>query len=159
MPFDGTDFQAPTVLDTGVFPPWSKHGCRKWIEARFRRERRGINAEVILRAPSPSDRDAAIAQLLHDAKGLIEDPKNWTRGTYRSLSGRRCAVGALRAVAGRLKGPGPAWSAHELLIKVARSRGFSSVEAMNDRSSHAAVLEAFDEAIALARRWKATAKE
>jgi hypothetical protein len=47
--------------------------------------------------------------------------------------------------------PSPAWSGHELLINIASSRGFASVEAMNDRSSHAAVLAAFDEAIALAQ--------
>jgi hypothetical protein len=90
-------------------------------------------------------------QLLLDAKSLIEDPKNWTRGTYRSFTGRHRAIGALRAVAGRLRSPSPAWSAHELLIKIARSRGFASVEAMNDKSSHAAVLAAFDEAIGLAQ--------
>jgi hypothetical protein len=44
----------------------------------------------------------------------------------------------------------PVWAAHGYLITVARSRGFTNVEAMNDRSSHAAVLRAFDEAIALA---------
>ena len=106
---------------------------------------------MILRPPVPADRGATIIQLLQDAKGLIEDSRNWTRRAYRSFRGRHCAVGALRAVAGCLKGPSPAWSALELLIKVAESRGFESVEAMNDRSSHGAVLTAFDEAIALAQ--------
>jgi hypothetical protein len=144
MPFDGTDFQRPSVPDTGLFPLWSKHGCRNWLETRLRRDGR-------VGDPSLADRDGTIMQLLLDAKSLIEDPKNWTRGTYRSFTGRHCAIGALRAVAGRLKSPSPAWSAHELLIKIARSRGFASVEAMNDKSSHAAVLAAFDEAIGLAQ--------
>jgi hypothetical protein len=144
MPFDGTDFQSQSMPDTGLFPLWSKHGCRNWLDSRLRRDgRRGY--------PPLADRDATVLQLLLDAKSLIEDPKNWTRGTYRSLRGRRCAIGALRAVAGSLKSPSPAWSAHQLLNKVARSRGFNSVEAMNDKSSHAAVLAAFDEAIALAQ--------
>lgn len=151
MPFDGTDFELRTTLDTGLFPIWSKHGCRRWVETRLRREGRGKGTGALLRAPSPSDRDAAIVLLLQEARALIEDPKNWTQGTYRSFRGRYCAVGALRAVARRLSGPVPAWSAHELLINIARSRGFASVEAMNDRSSHAAVLALFDETIALAQ--------
>jgi hypothetical protein len=142
MPFDGTDFQRPSVPDTGLFPLWSKHGCRNWFDIRFRREGRS--------GYPLADRDATVIQLLLDAKGLIEDPKNWTRGTYRSLRGRHCAIGALRAVAGRLRSPSSAWSAHQLLIKVARSHGFASVEAMNDKSSHTAVLAAFDDAIGLA---------
>jgi hypothetical protein len=148
MPFDGTDFRAPPALDTGIFPLWSKHGFRLWLKARFRVQDRKI-APAVLRAPHP-DRDQAVAQLLRDARDLIADPRNWTQRIYRSFRGRRCAVGALRAVASRLDDPSLAWSAHGLLIKIARSRGFTNVEAMNDRSSHGAVLRAFDEAIALA---------
>jgi hypothetical protein len=61
-------------------------------------------------------------------------------------------VGALRAAAKRLEDPSIAWSAHALLIDVARSRGFTNVETMNDRSSHAAVLAVFDQAIRTAER-------
>lgn len=71
------------------------------------------------------------------------------RGTYWWFPGRRCAVGALRAAAKRVKDPVPAWLAHSFLTSVARSRGFVNVEAMNDRSSHAAVLQAFGDAITL----------
>jgi hypothetical protein len=149
MPFDGTDFRAPPALDTGIFPLWSKHGFRLWLKTRFRPENRKI-VPVVLRAPLPTKRDAAVAQLLRDARELIADPRNWTQRIYRSFRGRRCAVGALRAAASRLDDPTLAWSAHGMLIKIARSRGFTNVEAMNDRSSHAAVLRAFDEAIALA---------
>jgi hypothetical protein len=149
MPFDGTYFPAPTPSDTGLFPIWSRHGCRLWFEARLRRNR---SSDALLRAPVPADRDLAVAGLLREAKGMISDPENWTRRTYRSFGGQRCAVGALRAAAKRLDDPGIAWSAHALLIDVARSRGFTNVETMNDRSSHAAVLAAFDQAIRTAER-------
>ena len=99
-----------------------------------------------------SERQLAVGDLLRDAKELINGPKDWTRRTYRSYGGQRCAVGALRAAAKRLNDPTVAWSAHALLIDVARSRGFTNVETMNDRSSHAAVLTAFDQAIRAAER-------
>jgi hypothetical protein len=150
MPFDGTYFPAPTPSDTGLFPIWSRHGCRLWFEARLRRGKRG--APSLLRAPLPADRDLAVAGLLREAREMIEDPENWTRRTYRSFGGQRCAVGALRAAAKRLNDPSLAWSAHALLIGVARSRGFTNVETMNDRSSHAAVIAAFDQAIRTAER-------
>jgi hypothetical protein len=149
MPFDGTYFPAPTPSDTGLFPIWSRHGCRLWFDARLRRSRLG---DALLRAPMPADRGMEVAGLLREAKGMIGDPENWTRRTYRSFGGQRCAVGALRAAAKRLDDPSIAWSAHALLIDVARSRGFTNVETMNDRSSHAAVLAAFDQAIRTAER-------
>ncbi len=150
MPFDGTYFPAPTPSDTGLFPIWSRHGCRLWFETRLRRDRRG--AAKLLRAPHPADHDLAVAELLREAKGLISEPEDWTRRTYRSFGGQRCAIGALRAAAKRLDDPSIAWSAHALLIDVARSRGFTNVETMNDRSSHTAVLAAFDQAIRTAER-------
>jgi hypothetical protein len=146
MPFDGTELGAPAALDTGLFPIWSRHGCRLWFEARSRRGR-GKTAAVGLRAPVAPDYPVQTVRLLEDARELIKDPQHWTQGTYRSFRGRRCAVGALRAIARRLSGPNPAWAAHRLLIDIARSRGFASVEAMNDHSSHRDVLSAFDEAI------------
>jgi hypothetical protein len=127
MPFDGTGFSAPRRL---------------LHETRCRRER-----TVALRA---LDHDVAVAQLLRDARALIENPRNWAQRRYWTLSGRRCAVGALRAVARGLVEPDIAWAAHNLLITVARSRGFGTVEEMNDRSSHSEVLRAFDSAIAAA---------
>jgi hypothetical protein len=150
MAFDGADYGVAVTLDTGLFPIWSKHGCRRWLETRFGRARPGKGG-ALLRTPSISDRNDAIVRLLEDARGLIEDPNNWTRGKYRSFRGRYCAVGALRAASMRLSGSVPAGSAHELLINVAKARGFASVASMNDRSSHAAVLDAFDQAIALAQ--------
>ena len=150
MPFDGTYFPAPTPSDTGLFPIWSRHGCRLWFGARVHGGKR--QAPTALRAPLAEDRDLAVADLLREARGLIVSPETWTRRTYRSFGGQRCAVGALRAAAKRLDDPGIAWSAHALLIDVARSRGFTNVETMNDRSSHAAVLAAFEQAIRAAER-------
>lgn len=150
MPFDGTYFPATTSYDTGLFPLWSRHGCRLWFHNRLRAKKTA--APSMLRAPLPMERGLAVADLLRDAKDMIADPKGWTRRTYRSFGGQRCAVGALRAAAKRLEDPTIAWSAHALLIDVARSRGFTNVETMNDRSSHAAVMAAFDQAIRTAER-------
>jgi hypothetical protein len=149
MPFDGTHFPATTSYDTGLFPLWSRHGCRLWFQTRLHGKK---PTPTMLRAPIPAERDLAVADLLRDAKDMIADPKDWTRRTYRSFGGQRCAVGALRAAAKRLDDPSLAWSAHALLIDVARSRGFTNVETMNDRSSHVAVMAAFDQAIRSAER-------
>jgi hypothetical protein len=148
MPFDGTYFPATAPYDTGLFPMWSRHGSRLWFQTRLRGKRAA--APTMLRAPTPAERGLVVADLLRDAKDLITDPKDWTRRTYRSFGGQRCAVGALRAAAKRLDDPTIAWAAHALLIDVARSRGFTNVETMNDRSSHAAVMAAFDQAIRVA---------
>jgi hypothetical protein len=150
MPFDGTYFPATTPYDTGLFPLWSRHGSRLWFRTRLRGKKQA--APTMLRAPTPAERGLVVADLLRDAKEMIADPKDWTRRTYRSFGGQRCAVGALRAAAKRLEDPTIAWSAHALLIDVARSRGFTNVETMNDRSSHAAVMAAFDQAIRTAER-------
>ena len=155
MPFDGTHFPATTTTyDTGLFPLWSRHGCRLWFHTRLS-GKKPIQTRM-LRAPVPAERDLAVVDLLRDAKEMIADPKDWTRRTYRSLGGQRCAVGALRAAAKRLDDPSIAWSAHALLIDVARSRGFTNVETMNDRSSHVAVMAAFDQAIRTAERSSAS---
>jgi hypothetical protein len=151
MPFDGTGLPTPTVPNTGLFPPWSRHCWRLWFESLgFTPEHTEIT-RIFLPAVPGRDRDTAVVRLLQDARGLIEDPRNWTKGSYRSLGGRRCAVGALRAAAKRLDDPRIAFSAHALLIKVAGAHGFSSVEMMNDKSGHASVLHLFDKAIAAAR--------
>jgi hypothetical protein len=151
MPFDGTGLRTPTIPNTRLFPLWSKHYWRLRFESPVSEPKHREITRVFLRATPGPDRDAAVARLLQDARGLIEDPRNWTKGSYRSLGGRRCAVGALRAAAKRLDDPRIAFSAHALLIKVAGAHGFSNVEIMNDKSGHAAVLHAFNEAIAMAR--------
>ena len=154
MPFDGTYFPATAPHDTGLFPLWSRHGCRLWLQTRLRGKKPAV--PTMLRAPTPAARGPAVAEVLRDAKDMIADSKDWTRRTYRSFGGQRCAVGALRAAAKRLDDPAIAWVAHALLIDVARSRGFTNVETMNDRSSHAAVMAAFDQAIRVAERGAAS---
>jgi len=67
------------------------------------------------------------------------------------LRGARCAVGAVRIAADFLDYPAPGQVALSLLARVAASRGFASIEAMNDRSRHGHVLAAFDDAIEVAR--------
>jgi hypothetical protein len=148
MPFDGLGFATPPLRDTGLFEIWSRTGWRLRLEA-FRRRRKPIPT-------SPSERGlpadpALVVNLLREAKRLIEDPHDWRKGYYRSFGGGRCAIGALRAAARHLRDPRPAWAAHELLISVAKLRGFATVETMNDRSPHAVVIDAFDQAIELAR--------
>jgi hypothetical protein len=146
MPFDGTDYNPPTPFDARLFPIWSRQAWRLLLRMRLRPRSRGLRPE--LRALP--DRATAVQAVLRDAQALIEDPRNWTRGAYRSFLGRRCAVGALRAVARRHFDPGLGSLAHGILIEVAKLRGFGSVEEMNDRSTHAEVLGAFSQAIARA---------
>jgi hypothetical protein len=149
MPFDGTDFVVTNIAaaepDRGGIA-----GMRNWLRSRFCPGLRpGIDDAS---APSlPIDRNEAVARLLLDAKALIADPDHWLQGKYQWFRGRRCAIGALRAAARRLNDRSLTWSAHALLIRVANDRRFTTVEGMNDHSSHGEVLRAFDEAVAMAR--------
>jgi hypothetical protein len=145
MPFDGIGFSAPPTLPVGLFPIWSRHGWHLWIKTHLRR-----STEDFLSDPAPWDSAGAVVRLLRDAKVLIEDRENWGQVWYFSLERRRCTVGALRAAAKNVWGLSVVLAAHRLLLRVAQSRGFETIEAMNDRSSHREVLNAFDEAIALA---------
>jgi hypothetical protein len=148
MTFDCTEFRAPNPYETGIFPNLRAAGCHLWIRDRLwraRQARRGATARY------PEDHGAAVIQLLTDAKALITAPENWVQGAYRWFRGRRCAVAALGVAAKYVPDFGVVWSAHALLLKVADARRFSSVESMNDHSSHADVLRAFDEAIVIAR--------
>jgi hypothetical protein len=140
MPFDGTNFRDLDTGDTRLFPNWS---VARW---RFR-----LKTMEKRRDAQASDRRAAVTALLEDARALIVTEERWVQGAYRRFPGRRCAIGALRAAAARLDDLTPAWAAHALLIEIARKRRFTCVEALNDHSSHADVIGAFDEAIALAR--------
>jgi hypothetical protein len=146
MPFDGSGFSAPQRLPVGLFPIWSRHGWRLWIKTHLRR-----SAEDFIPDPTPWASDGTVVRLLRDAKGLIEDREKWGQVWYFSLERRRCTVGALRAAAKNVRDPSVAWTAHWLLLRVAQSRGFETIEVMNDRSSHDDVLRAFDEAIGVAR--------
>jgi len=141
MPFDGTEFfRNPSP--TGDDAVWYAR-----LAASFRRACRAV-----LFRPAPEPIDAAILRVLEEARGLIEQREDWTRGTLETFRGERCAVGALRLAADFLDYPQAGRLAHALLAEIAAERGFSSIEAMNDYSRHEAVLSAFDTAILAARR-------
>lgn len=144
MPFDGVA-EVGIVSADQVFPSLWAAGGRLWIRSRIRRWGRRPPA-----AFSPSLHYAGAALLLQDAKSLIEERNRWLQGTYRWFRGQRCAIGALCAAAAKISDMRVAQTAHALLLAVADSRRFTSVEGMNDHSSHADVIRAFDEAIALA---------
>ena len=146
MPFDGV-IGVAIASEHQVFPSLWAAGGRFWIRTRLEQWRRRKKPAVPF---SPGAHYAAVALLLEDAKFLIEDQERWLQGTYRWFRGRRCAIGALCAAAAKLADAGIAESAHALLSHVASGRRFTSVEGMNDGSSHAEVMSAFDEAVALA---------
>jgi hypothetical protein len=89
-------------------------------------------------------------RMLYEARRLIAAPEHWVRGSYRFAGDSYCAAGALRAVAGRPGSDAALKQARRLLLAIAARHGYSSIEAMNDASSHRQVLAAFDEAIAAA---------
>jgi hypothetical protein len=97
----------------------------------------------------PESSEVVAAQLLRSARAMIDREEMWVQGRYNARGGRHCAIGALRA-AGRFYHSETLRLAHALLHNVANSRGFDSVEKMNDASTHAQVLAAFNSAIASA---------
>jgi hypothetical protein len=138
MPFDGSGFIRAIPESMPLRPSWP---ARLLSALRVR-----------ARLPSPPPvLDDAVLRVLEEARGLIELREDWTQGTLETLRGARCAVGAVRIAADFLDYPAPGRVALSLLARVAASRGYASVEAMNDRSRHGQVLAAFDEAIEAAR--------
>jgi len=146
MPFDGV-IDVEGVSEDEVFPSLWAAGSRFWVRTRLQRWRSRKEPAV---AFSPGVHYAAVALLLEDTKSLIEDRERWLKGTYRWFRGRRCAIGALCAAARKFGDVRIAQSAHSILLHVAVSRHFTCVEGMNDLSSHAEIMSAFDEALALA---------
>ena len=138
MPFDGSFFIRAIPDPTPVRPSW----LARLLSALRARARRPSPPPVL---------DDAVLRVLEEARGLIELREDWTQGTLETLRGARCAVGAVRIAADFLDYPAPGQVALSLLARVAASRGFASIEAMNDRSRHGHVLAAFDEAIEAAR--------
>ena len=148
MPFDGGEFsQASGPWPLTPPPAVGRKPLAAWLRGllpgSLGRSARSLSPE----RPGVATEVAAV-HLLQAARALIEAEEAWGQGAYQTSGGRRCAVGALRAAAARA-----GWrdsyanrEAHALLLGVARERGFDSVEAMNDRSSHAQVLAAFDAA-------------
>jgi hypothetical protein len=150
MPFDGTQFSAAES-------PRMPLASTLWARATAALTQLGVycrsGAEVgRVRArhlPVPTLPQVGVVDTLLLARSLIETEQHWITRRYSAAGGRYCAVGALRAV-GRIHGRKLMARAHQLLQDVATSRGFSSVEGMNDVSTHRDVLAAFDTAIAVA---------
>ena len=138
MPFDGSEF---------LKKPSRPLIARLWesVERLFR-----VGVPATPNWPDPSDRELTL-QLLMTARALIADERHWIQQDYETRDGRFCAVGALRHAARSMAPADPLVPASRLLLSVARERGFSKIEKMNDRSNHEFVLAAFDDAIARAK--------
>ncbi len=149
MPFDGREFTGATIVPPAPAVPQTP---TLWDRVRVATQSflPRLRALPPLRSFSPDPAvptEVATVQLLTIARALIADEENWVQGRYETIDGRRCAVGALR-VASRLMGVRtPPRDATGVLLTVANGRGFNDIEKMNDRSTHAQVLSAFDEAI------------
>lgn len=146
MPFDGQGF-----------PPTGHHRSDQRVRSGiveifrhfFAARRTSVQGEPSSRVDQPQPLQTL--QLLTVARALVSEKKYWARGRYETIGGRRCAVGAL-CVAAEILGCGSLEEAGRHLGTVALERGYSEVETMNDNSTHAEVLSAFDEAIARATR-------
>ena len=163
MPFDASEFpRLPPPEPSPATPVWAPPGWASrreawaaWLRGLLSPPpgRRGIRPPVPER---PDAADITSLHLLQAARALIESQDAWGQGAYQTLGGRRCAIGALRAAATAARAEwresGAKAEAHAHLLAVARGRGFASVELMNDGSSHAQVLAAFDAAAAKAAR-------
>jgi hypothetical protein len=148
MPFDGNAFVA-TPVQTGNPRPgvWT---LLRQASRRLRPTARTAPLEFPGAPPSDAPGVATI-QVLRLARTLIEDEKHWIQRRYETLDGRRCAVGALRSATRLLALRSLNTEAHNLLLEVAGSRGFTDIEKMNDHSTHGQVVSAFDMAIARAQ--------
>ena len=147
MPFDGYASRGGYAFRGGnAFPGKPSNPPSSGVWTRLRRL-----ARALVPAVSEPSQDLLIVQLLTDARALIEDERSWVQHDYETRDGRYCAVGALRYAARFMHPPEPLIAASRLLLAVARERGFSKIEKLNDRSSQERVLSAFDEAIARAR--------
>ncbi len=150
MSFDGGEFpRSPAALSSEALSSGAVQ-AEPWAQRTWARLRGLLPASPGGRGRLPSD--SALC-LLWAARALIEAEGDWARGAYRTSDGRHCTVGALRKAARDPQcqyGRRIRHEAHGLMLGVARGRGFDSVERMNDKSTHAEVLAAFDAAIARA---------
>ena len=151
MPFDGLEFSGHAPVHPAAHTQAVK-GLRQRLSAfklwlLWGGRSSGIEA---LETAVPGDaQDADVVRLLMAAVALIEPESKWIQGAYRTFGGRYCAMGALQA-AGLSFNHATRIRARRLLTGVARERGFHTVERMNDTSTHAGVLSAFDTAITAA---------
>lgn len=154
MPFDGQEFQTSRVGGAAESAPVA---FNSGAQGTLRRLVTQLAATVIGRPVTayavpqrlPESAEAAAGQLLRSARAMIDREEMWVQGRYNARGGRHCAIGALRA-AGRFYHSETLRLAHALLHNVANSRGFDSVEKMNDASTHGQVLTAFNAAISSA---------
>src|SRR6185312_15877511 len=136
MPFDGTNFLS------GQSVP----GPGAWLRVL---PSRLLRAVLFRMAPDPLN--IATLRVLEEARDLIAEREDWVQGSYETYQGARCAVGALRLAADFLDYAPAGEAAHALLARIARERGYGSIEALNDHSRHEVVLALFDAAIAALR--------
>jgi hypothetical protein len=148
MPFDGAEFlQYRLPENSSASAPTTAGWFKHWRSLLAWREATGKGFQAM-----PEERALAALRVLSDAKDLIATPRHWVQNRYEAPGDRYCAVGAVRLVGRHLDDPDALDAAHQLLLRVARGRGFRSVQKMNDRSTHEQVMTAFDEAIATARQ-------
>lgn len=157
MPFDGQQYKTQTAQPAEPAPIGLAPPAQSKLRRMFGQGFWSVAATVIGRPAHayavpqrvPESAEAAAAQLLRAARSMIDREEMWVQGRYNARGGRHCAIGALRA-AGRFYHGETLRLAHALLHNVANSRGFDSVEKMNDASTHGQVVAAFNSAIASA---------
>lgn len=107
-----------------------------------------------------ADPDDTLA-VLEAARAWLSDPEHWTTGAYwcgvrgavqtRRCVRRTCGVGALALVAGSAQAfRFPAWAEWALRAAALALFGVGAVD-VNDQHGHAAILAAYDKAIATER--------
>ena len=146
MPFDGSEFATKAAV-TGLDQPGLWDRLMRWT-LRWGRSGSGVLAFEELETTPGKLPDFATLQLLRLARALIEDERHWVQHHYKTLRGRRCAVGALIHARRLLALRSSYKDARDVLLMVAVDRGYSAIEKMNDVSSHEQMLSAFDTAIA-----------
>jgi hypothetical protein len=147
MPFDGA---CDTLLQTSDAAGSGSSGLRWFLRESlaiiFARVRIAPLGRIAFGRPAvPSEMRAM--NLLQSAKAIIALESDWAQGHYRTIDGRRCAVGALQAAAALVRDPIAFRIAKEMLREEAARVGYRSIESMNDNSNHTRVLAAFDAAI------------
>jgi len=160
MPFDGKELKYTDSAVPAAYPAQAELKSQ-WLPAvRLWSLAYGVFGRKAFTVPpfAPENPEVGAVRLLRGARTMIEREEMWVQGRYNARGGRHCAVGALRAV-GRFYDGEALRVAHALLHNVAHSRGFDSVEKMNDASTHDQVLGAFGAAIASAEALASTRME
>jgi hypothetical protein len=148
MPFDGTEFRVPPIRVAEPMAPTGFGSLLRSAVTALLAHARAVPMWSLAPGDPILPSDVSAVQLLRAARALIELEDKWVQGRYETVRGRRCAMGALQAAARVLRDPRAFEEAKDLLRTEAVLRGYSHVEKMNDRSTHAQVLGAFDAAIA-----------